>query len=357
MINQVSQLIQNKKLLIHRQFPPHVAARIPVSKNQSLSPVQIVAQSSKEMGYEHIPIAKMLDVKPDDVEEHLKVSVGDQVRMGSILAERKRLIGRSAKVTSPVEGTVGELINGTLYITRLPDDLNLRALIKGSLSHVIPGKGVAIQAYGSSFPVVWSNGSEGYGELAIIAKSSDSPLSSEDLSTHLYRKVIVVGHLADESLLTQLAEAEIAGLICGTCSATVFQRAKALEFPIVLTDGAGKGGMFEPIYRILSENIGNHTALYNGQYEIHKRPRVVMLNPDIEPTDAESPRRDADIQLKKGQTVRLLAGNLRGKKGVVQKVHAWPQLTQGGARHMGVDVTFDNGETVFVAAANLDIIL
>lgn len=354
---QVSQLIQSKRLLIHRQFPPHIAARIPVSKNQSLSPVQIVAQSSREMGYEHIPIAKMLDVKPADVEEHLQVEIGDQVRMGSVLAERKRLIGRSAQLTSPVEGTVSELIDGILYITKQPDDLNLRALVKGSLSHIIPGKGVAIQTYGSTFPTVWNNGHEGYGELIMLAKSPSATLSSEDLSTHLYRKIVAVGHLSEVTLLTRLAEAEVAGVICGSCSPFVFHAAKELDFPVALTDGAGDGGMFEPIYHILRENLGNHTALYNALYDIHHRPRVVIIDPNIDPSEAKPPRSDMNIQPEKGQRVRLLAGHLRGTEGTVTKVHAWPQPTEGGGRHLGADVTFGDGESAFVPWVNLDIIL
>ncbi|MEM8858577.1 MAG: hypothetical protein AAGD96_09660 [Chloroflexota bacterium] len=85
---QISQLIIDQRILIHRQFPPHIAARIPVSQNQSLSPVQIVAQYSKEMGYEHVPIAQIFDINSNDVEDHLKVQPGDQVRMGSVLAEK-----------------------------------------------------------------------------------------------------------------------------------------------------------------------------------------------------------------------------------------------------------------------------
>ena len=357
MTTHVSQLIENQKILIHRQFPPHIAARIPVSKNQSLAPVQIVAQYAKEMGYEHIPLANLLDISATDVEDHLMVAIGDQVRMGTVLAERKRRIGRPTRVTSPVGGIVSEVINGSLYIMREPDDVNLRALVKGTLSHVIPGKGVAIQIFGSSFPVAWNNGSEGYGELVILSKSADSELADSDLNIHLYKKVVTIGHLADISLLNRLIDAEVAGLICGTISPNVFQVASSINVPFALTDGVGKGGIFAPIFSILNDNTGHHTALYNRKFNIHNRPLVVIVNSDLEPADAQLPKNYAGIKLTKGQTVRLLVGDKRGIEGVVEKVHAWPQTTLNGSRYMGADVKFGEENAIFVPAVNLDIIL
>ncbi|MEM8858578.1 MAG: hypothetical protein AAGD96_09665 [Chloroflexota bacterium] len=230
-------------------------------------------------------------------------------------------------------------------------------MVKGTLSHIIPGKGVAIQTLGSSFPAAWNNGHEGYGELTIVSKFSDAELEAGDLNTHLYRKIAVVGHLSEVDLLNKLVETEIAGLICGTVTPDVFQMAATINVPVALTDGVGSGGIYSKIFDILSQNNGNHTAIYNQDFNILGRPVVVIVNPDLEPENVERPQSSSGIKLKRGHRVRLITGNNRGVEGVVEKVHAWPQATLNGTRHMGADVKFGDDESVFVPTVNLDIIL
>ena len=348
----------NSRFIIHRRFPPHVAARIPVSSNQKLSPVQIVAQTSDETGYEIVPIAEPLGINNHDLEENLSVQVGDLVRLGTVLAERKKMFGRSVHVTSPIEGTVAEIHEGNLFITRFAEDLNLRSLIHGTVTQVISGKGAMIEVIGSRFQSVWNNGIEGAGNLRVLGQTANEVLQIEHLDVDLYGSVAAIGHLDRPELLTSLVEAGASGLIVGTVSPDVYHAAAAWQYPFSLTDGAGHGGIYPDIFELLRENNGNHTAVFSNKYSQSNRPEVVIVNsqPDEGNIAADKRERESSI-LRVGQKVRLLTGSKRGREGTVQKIYSWPQTTSIGFKTEGVDVQFSDGEVTFVSTANLDRIM
>lgn len=348
----------NSRFIIHRRFPPHVAARIPVSSNQKLSPVQIVAQTSDETGYEIVPIAEPLGINNSDLESNLLVQVGDLVRLGTVLAERKKMFGRVVHVTSPIEGTVAEIHDGKLYITRIAEDLNLRALIHGTVSQVIPGKGAMITVAGSRFQAIWNNGLEGAGNLKVLGQTAAETLQIEHLDVDLYGAIATIGHLDRPELLTSLVEAGATGLIVGTLSPDAFQAAVTWQYPITLTDGAGHGGIYPAIYEVLRENNGNHTALFSNRNSQTNRPEVVIVNSELDEANLISDQRDINSStLALGQKVRLLTGSQRGLEGIVHKTYSWPQMTSTGFKTEGVDVLFNNGEVTFVSTANLDRIM
>ncbi|MFK7802756.1 MAG: hypothetical protein AB8G95_14060 [Anaerolineae bacterium] len=354
-----TRIESNQQLWVSRRFPPHVAARTPVTGNQTLSPVQIVAQTSSETGFEIIPIAEPLGVNPNDAESSLLVQIGDLVRFGTVLAERKKMFGRSTHVTSPVEGTVAEIENGDLFITRTPEDLNLRSLVHGTVSQVIPGKGVVIETFGSRFQAAWSNGNEGAGNLHVLGEAADEALQIEHLDVDLYGAVAAIGHLDQPNLLKSLTDAGVAGLIAGTVSPDVFQAITNWHLPFILTDGAGSGGIYPAIYNLLRENNGNHSALFGSKYGQTSRPEVVMISENgLENAEQKPSRREKKpTSLKVGQKIRLLSGVNRGLEGIIKKTYSWPQTTSTGIKSEGADVEFSTGEVAFVSTTNLDIIM
>lgn len=353
-----TRIQSNSSFMVYRRFPPHVAARIPVSGNQTLSPVQIVAQTSDETGYEIVPIAEVLGVKNGDLPAHLSVKVGDLVRSGTVLAERKKMFGRSIDVASPVEGTVAEIHDGNLFITRIAEDLNLRALVHGKVAQVIPGKGAILQVSGSRFQAVWNNGVEGAGKLQVLGDTGAETLQAEHLDVDLYNTLVAVGHLDRPELLPRLVESGASGLIIGTISPDAFQAALGWQYPLTLTDGAGHGGIYHAIFELLCENNGNHTALFNNKYSQTNRPDVVIVKNDLDEADGDSGRTvGRNTPLAAGEKVRLLTGSHRGQAGVVHKTYDWPRTTPTGFKAEGVDVRFSDGKVTFVPMVNLDRIM
>ena len=277
----------NKSFIIHRRFDGNQPVQISVGSNQELSPVQIVAQSEIETGYEIVPVAEVLNLGPSEIDSYVKVNVGEEVRLGSLLVEYKRLFGRSRHITSKVEGTVAEIRGGNIFITRAPDEVNLRALVHGRVSQIIPNVGVAIQVKGSHLQGVWSNGKESAGNLLIQAEAPNSAALSETLNRDLFRSIVVLGHIGDANLLTQMSDSGARGVVAGTVSAEVYHAAAEWQLPFILTDGVGTGGMFPEMFQLLSENSGKDVALFSGKYGLSRRPDIV-INHRSDAVDSEA---------------------------------------------------------------------
>jgi hypothetical protein len=354
-----TRIQSNSKFLVYRRFPPHIAARIPVNGNQTLSPVQIVAQTSHETGYEIVPIAEQLGIKATAVKSSLVVRMGDLVRFGTILAQRKKMFGRIVHITSPVEGIVTMLENGNLFIIRKPEEVNLRSLISSKVSQIILGKGVIMEVMGSRIQAVWSNSNEGAGKLKILSETAHESVQISYLDENLYNAIPVIGHFDRPELLESFSDKGAVGMIAGTVSPDAFQAAASWQHPFILTDGVGSNGIYPAIYDLLRENSGNHTALFNAQYGQSNRPQIVIESNSSPEEMMSNSKRQAKSpnSLKTGQKVRLLAGENRGAEGTVQKVYDWPQTISTGIKTAGVDIELINGEVTFVSTANLDIIM
>lgn len=348
----------NKSFVIYRRFDGNQTVHIPVSNDQELSPVQIVAQAKQETGYEIVPVAEALGLNSTDISSCLAVEVGDSVKLGSLLAEQKKLFGRARHITSTVEGTIAEIVEGNIFISRAPDDVNLRALVSGRVVDVIPNTGVAIEVQGSRLQGVWSNGLESAGRLLIQADAPDAQAAMAALDGDLYRSIVVLGQINNPKLLELFAEAGARGVIAGTASAEVYHAAADWGLPFILTDGVGSSGMYSAMFQLLSENSGKDVALFNGKYSLTGRPEVIInKRPDTEDGTTYHTSRLKRAEPAIGQTVRLLTGEKRGRNGTIVKLHSWPMQTPSGIKAEGVDVELDSGELFFVPFANLDIIM
>lgn len=348
----------NKSFLVHRLFDTPQPVRIPLESDDVVSPVQIVAQTNRETGYEIVPVAEVFNLSTDDISSYLAVSEGDEVRLGTLLAERRRTFGRSQHITSKVEGTVSEIIDGNIFISRKPEDLNLRALVSGRVAEAIYDKGIAIEVKGSRIQGVWSNGLESAGQLRIQADAPDAIATTSFFDQDLYGSIVVLGHADDVSLLERMAEAGARGAIAGTISPDLFHAAAEWPYPFVLTDGVGSGGMYPRFFQLLSENSGKDVALFNGKFSLSNRADIVITGRNPE-EDQSAYRRSAPkkAEVRIGQSVRVLTGGKRGQTGTIVKLYSWPQTIASGIKAHGVDIQFESEESTFIPLANLDIIM
>lgn len=69
-----------------------------------------------------VPFARKLGIKPQDIFKHTKVVVGDQIKEGDVLGEKKRVIGTS-KLTADSAGTVKRIdhLTGEIVISAISD--------------------------------------------------------------------------------------------------------------------------------------------------------------------------------------------------------------------------------------------
>jgi hypothetical protein len=130
-------------------------------------------------------IAMSLSVKPDAVFNSIAVVVGQQVSPGTILAEKKALIGKK-QVQSDIEGVVDriELETGNLIVRfgSKATDQTKKSWFEGTI-HAIDTDKKTFDVHfkdGHEYPLSWAN-MDGGGELAQLDEKNFFTFGSDDV--------------------------------------------------------------------------------------------------------------------------------------------------------------------------------
>lgn len=326
---------------------------IVVRVGQEVSPIQVVARTTMASDFAIMSAVEKLGIAPEELGEYLRVEKGAAVEAGAVLASRKRLLGER-QVISPVDGVFFDVINGRIAIQPTSDYLELRALVAGRIVSYVSNRGVMIETSGSLIQAAWGSGQEGAGRLKIVANSANAVLSPEHLSGDVTGQVLAIGCLNNLELFHRAEDLGVRGLIAGSVTAELCQASQASPLPLIVTDGIGSGGMASPIFQLLQQADGRSVSLF-GVYnaEAGQRPEIILPQAAALGLDAVTLKKT----LEPGQPVRILGMAQAGQVGIVKHIYNRLQSTAIGIKTPGVDVTLPDGQTVFVPAANLDVIL
>lgn len=157
-----------------------------------------------------ISVVTTLGIKPADIFQYVTVVVGDTIKQGDVVAERKKFVGKKT-TTSEVEGTVkhidhaaGSIVvatyssrGGTVqtFFTGEIKDVDTKALTVS----VNVGKGVEIPAKGDV---------DCGGELAVFDEKEYFSITMEDV-----RDRIILTHTLQSHIETKLEALDAAGVI------------------------------------------------------------------------------------------------------------------------------------------------
>lgn len=316
--------------------------------------MQVVARAALAADFYVVPAGEQLNVAADELDQYLLVDEGTIVEQGMVLAEKKRWPGRKTAV-SPVDGIVTEIRSGRIILKQTLEWLELRAMIKGRvITSIGVDRGVVIETTGSLVQAVWGSGQEGYGTIKMATERGDAPLVIEQLDGESAGQVLVAGRIESLDVLTWAEENGVRGLIAGSMPAALCQHAASFSFPVILTDGIGNQGMAWPIFQLLQKSEGWEVSLF-GQPQDHLGNRPEIIIPIEAGPGVEAPPLNKPLTI--GQTVRILRSPYSSQVGQVARIYRYAQVTPIQTRAHGVDVRLSDGQTIFVPAANLDIIV
>ncbi len=341
----------SSKIHLTRLMPNR--GEVNIQKGSEVSPTQIIARSYKSAKFYILEAGKIPGIEIADLDKNLLVEVGAPLEEGTPLIRKSKGSDKERVFSSPVSGVLVEVFEGNLVIQRPQKLFELRAMVQGKVSKIIPQMGAEIQLTGSLVQAVWSSGRESQGPLFISTKNNVDNLSLEDIRSEMGRSIVVAGRLSSSQLLEVLENFQVRGLIVGSLPAALIPHAREVMFPVYVTDGFGDHPMNAHIFRVFLGGQGKDTSLLNGSWERgEQRSQIVVNVPEsqnIKTVEAEW------NLLKTGDIVRVIKSrnNLTGK---VKAVHPEARRTISGGWMPGADIELENGESLSVPYSNIDVI-
>lgn len=345
-----STIVQTQTKLRRERLLPQ-PGEVVVTPGQEVSPVQVVARTHYAVRFHIIPASEIWHIPAEDVAKYLVVSSGTEVHAGDALLQKKRLVGNKT-LESPLDGTFFGVDNGRLILQQ-HEWLDLRALVRARVVNSIPRRGIVLEIFGTQIQGVWGSGKEGYGKLRLMVHAERGTITPEQIDQKLENQVVVVGSVNQPEILGYLQKVSVSGLIVGTMGAALVDKARTMNYPIVLTDGYGVRGMAANVFRLLGQHEGGDAALFAREPDYWgNRPEIILPHESTGNVTTTAYR-----PLTTGQTVRLLRAPYASQVGEVVRLNRLQQATESGSRAHGADIKLADGTVVFVPYANLDTIV
>ncbi len=328
------------------------AGDVLVEANATVEPHQIVAEATQLPDFQIINLSRALSLPPKRVRSTLQVDVGDAIEENEILASRGGLGGRVCR--APFSGFVTGYGRGRLLLEANPVTYQLSALVPGTITHVLPGKGVIIQTHGGLIQAAWGNNQETYGVLRLVVRAPHHPLRARRIDASAQGSIVVGGVSLDEEALEQAIEMQVRGIIVGGIPADLIPRLQEIELPVIATEGIGDVPMSATAFDLLQSLDGREAAISACMTcrRAKQRPYIAIPMPAQNGLPI-APQEPVDV----GDRVRALRAPYLGMTGTISELPSRLVRVETGARLRGAYIDFDEEERVFIPFANLERVL
>jgi hypothetical protein len=290
------------------------------------------------------------------VKKYVQVKSGQQVEAEQTIARRRIGLGLSSRtVRAPQDGVVAAVGGGRVLLESVGEPIEVQAYLSGTVSNVMPGKGVLIEVVGAWIQGVWGLGGESFGVIRVVSKRPDRPLRARRIDVGCHGAVLVGGSTLDQAALQQALEMQVRGIIIGSLPPSLIELAREMPFPIIVTEGLGRAPMAAPLFKLLRANDSREAAI-SGLTKSRwgaVRPEIIIPVPSGKVGPPPAP----GVALKVGKQVRLTRGALLGAVGTVRSLPSRPMSLETDARVWGAFVEFEDDEQEqFIPLFNLELL-
>ena len=340
------RLVSRAEIVRRRLLP--VPGIVRVHEGDRVGPRDIVAEATVGGSLHVIDVAYEMGVGQRAAARAMRISPGEHVGVGAILASRA--FGKR-QVVAPCSGTIQEIDQGCVLLRRDAQTLTLTAYVPGKVIETYPHHGVAIRTYGALVRGIWGTGDEREGLLAVVAQSPDEVLTWEQVGLRYRGTIVVGGILEDPRVLYRASQFRVSGLVAGSMLPALRATCEQLWLPVVITEGMGRLPMAEPLFRLLSKQHGRAAVLSGSPLDGSDTPELIIPGNVGDDALPVTPR-----LIEVGAEVRLTRPPFVGQIAHIVALHDEPQETAIGTFAEGAGVRLADGRTVFVPYANLELL-
>ena len=306
----------------------------------SVLPDDIVAKTNLPGNVQIIKVASQLSIGPADILEALKVSEGEQVKKGQLLAQTGGLFGLfKSEIFSPIDGTIESIsdVTGQIIMREAPIPVEIDAYTSGIVKDIIPEEGVIIETKAAFIQGIFGIGGEARGILEIIVQDRNDEITPEMLNSSQKGKVIVGGGFIGLEAFKKAISLNISGIVIGGFNyydlkeilgynlGVAITGSEDINTSLIVTEGYGHIKMSRGTFSLLKENENNFCSI-NGATQI----RAGVIRPEIViPVKEDSLKSVKESKIGKGIVIGSLVRVIRAPFfGLMGKVTELPSKLQ-----------------------------
>jgi hypothetical protein len=344
-----------------------------VKEGQAVEAHTAVARASLPGDVHPVNVVNRLGIQPSEIRHYMLKDVGDTVAAGEPIAETKPLL-KFLKTTcpSPVRGTVQTIseVTGQVMVQEPPRQIELPAYVRGRVVEVMPGEGAVIETRAALVQGIFGIGGESNGPIAVPVEGPERVMEWKAAERDWAGAVIVVGSLISADLVRAAVRGRASAVVGGGMEAqelygilgyeigVAVTGAEKVGLTVIITEGFGRIAMAGNTFNLL-KSLEGRLASVNGATQIRagvQRPEIVVALDEAAPAPPAAEGSGAADGLRQGDRVRLIRQPYFGSIGrVVDFVPELQQIeTESRVRVMRVGL--DDGRTVTVPRANVEVI-
>lgn len=375
-------------ILVRRERRLPVPGEVAVRAGQRVEPSDVIAQSTLASEPVQVAIAADLDVSPAAAAKRLRVSNGQTVEKGAVLAQKGGIGSRMSR--SPVTGTFTgyDAATGIGLISLPTETVSVQAHLKGIVTELIPYYGAVIETPATLIRGIFGVGGEQHGVLRVLVSGHDEPVVPELIDARVSYSLALGGSEVTADAMRKMIELGARGLITG--SIRVSELASFLgyssveawrlgatsmtgngwdfpppsaavpspvppDFVLIITEGFGPVSMSPRTFEMLAAYDGQEIAI-DGTTRLRgglSRPEIVI---PLARTTAVRWLEETGPKVEVGKNVRLLAPAYLGQLAQVVSLPVGPRASQSGVLTTVAEVQLATGQRMRVPTANLEVL-
>lgn len=352
------------KVTIRRVLP--VPGEILVQRGQQVEAMTVVARARTPHRYRLINVARQLAQPTVDMEQVMLKAEGDMVKANEVIARAKGafpFLQRAAR--TPAAGQITAVGPGWVLLETEGAAIELPAFINGTVSRLIPERGVLIEASGAMIEGACGFGGEAYGTLKRLIDVPYESLDVEAIDESLENMIILAGRSVDEAILRRAEAMQVRGVIAGSFDAALLKLEPPVKVRVVATEGLGDIAMSRYTFGLLGTLDGKevsirghmpHLAPAAGQSLEDAQPVIMATSSKASSLATLSTEKEIKPVLTVGSWVRVTYGPHIGASGTVTTLPSKPQPLENGLLVPGVIVNLGDASP-YIPLANLEQII
>jgi hypothetical protein len=352
------------KVTIRRMLP--VPGEVVVQRGQQVEAMTVVARATTPHRYRLINVARQLAQPHVDMEQVMLKVEGDTVKANEVIARAQGglpFLQRTAR--APAAGQIAAIGPGWALLETEGNVVELSAFINGTVSRLIPDRGVIIEASGAVIEAACGFGGEAYGPLKRMVDTPYEMLAAEAIDENLKNMIILAGRSVDEETLRRAEEVQVRGLIVGSIDAALLKLEPPVKVRVVATEGFGDISMSRYTFGLLGTmdgrevSVRGHTpqlSLAAGQILDDAQPIILATSSKASALAAVSVEKESKPLLTVGGRVRVRYGPHIGASGTITTLPPKPQPLETGLVVQGAIVNLGD-VSPYIPLANLEQII
>ena len=329
-------------------MPGHVLVR----QGQKVAPQDVIAESPLAPEHMTLNVPRSLGVSSIQAKSLIQRSVGDEVKEGDLIAGPVGITRRVLR--APADGRIVLIREGRVLLEMQTQPFRLRAGLVGMVTDLIADYGAVIEAEGALIQGVWGNGRMDFGLLQSKLAAPDEKLTPDQLDVSLRGAVVLAGHCDQPKALHNAADIPLKGLILSSMAAALVPLAAKLPIPVIVLNGFGERPLDTDSFKLLSTNQNRDVSVNAAPFNRHTGTRPELVIPLPSGGSTKPPVETEDYAI--GHNVRLCRAPQAGAIGTIEHIYQSPIALPSGVRALAATVKLENGTSLNLPLANLEVL-